>query len=163
MIFIVLCFSETSCENSVFRHSFSYLLFFFYILSSAANATLFFLSSFKSVNNLKTFCVRFHLKDPTTFLRDQIKVLSAHAKILISRYKNAFSVPHVCGLVILQNHAPIQNLEKSPGECMSTETSKFATQRQESPLIVFKGSTSLDDVVEVFADVARMFYFVSAS
>ena len=39
------------------------------------------------------------------------------------------------GLLIFQNHAHIQNLERSLGECMLTEMSKFATQRQESPSI----------------------------
>ena len=65
--------------------------------------------------------------------------------------KNFFSVLHVQGLVIFQNHAHIQNLERSPGECMQTELSKFAIKRQESPFIfgthksgVFMASTSLD-------------------
>ena len=34
---------------------------------------------------------------------------------------------HEQGLVTFQNHARIQNLEILPGECMSTEKSKFAT------------------------------------
>ena len=68
--------------------------------------------------------------------------------------------------MIFQNHAYIKNLERSPS--ISAEMSKFVTQRHESPLIfgtrklvVFMGSTSLDRVVDVIADVARMLYFVS--
>ena len=75
------------------------------ILSSTANTTLFLLSSFKYVNNMKTFMCDNHLNDPTTFLRHQIQVYSAHARILALGYKNAFSVLHVHGLVIFQHRA----------------------------------------------------------
>ena len=80
------------------------------IPSSTANAALLLLSSFKYVNNMKTFVCDYHLNDPTTFLHYQIQVYSAHARILASGYKNAFSVLHVHGLVIFQNRAQIQNL-----------------------------------------------------
>ena len=81
-----------------------------YILSSTANATLFLISSFKYVNNMKTFVCDYHLNDPTTFLHHQIQVCNAHAPILALVYKNAFSVLHVNGLVIFQHRAQIQNL-----------------------------------------------------
>ena len=92
-----------------------------------------FLSTF--VNNQKTFVSDYHLNDPTILLHNQIKVSSAHARILVSGYKNQFSVLHVLGLVILQNRAHIQNLERSHRECMRTGMSKFTTQSQELPLI----------------------------
>ena len=76
-----------------------------------------------------------HLNDPTIFQHFQIQVFSAHARILTLGYKNAFSVLHVHGLLMSQHHVDIQNLERLPGECMRTEMSQFATQRQESPLI----------------------------
>ena len=70
------------------------------ILSSTDNATLLFLfSSFKDVNNMKTFLCDY-----------QIQVYSAHARILASWYKNAFSMLHVHGLVFFKNRAQIQNL-----------------------------------------------------
>ena len=78
----------------------------------------------------------YHLTDSTTFLHHQIQVCSAHARILALGYKNAFSVLRVHGLVIFQHRARIQNLLRSPDEFMKTEMSKFATQRQESPLIL---------------------------
>ena len=77
------------------------------ILSSTAKATLFLLSSFKYVNNMKPFVCDYHLNDPTIFLHCQIQVHSAHARIPASGYKNAFSVLHVHGLVIFQNRAQI--------------------------------------------------------
>ena len=80
------------------------------ILSSTANATLFLISSFKYVNYMKPFVCGHHLNDPTIFLHHQIQVCSAHARILALRYKNAFSVLHVHGLVIFQHRAQIQNL-----------------------------------------------------
>ena len=61
------------------------------------------------------------------------------------------------------NHDPV-------GECMGTETSKFATQCQKSPLnfgirkpVVLMTSTSLDDLGDVIADATRMLQFVQAS
>ena len=75
-----------------------------------------------------------------------------HVQILALGYKTAFSLLHMQGLTIFQNHLHIQNLQKLPAECMQTETSEFATQRQGSPLIfgtlklvVVMTSTSLDD------------------
>ena len=59
---------------------------------------IFLLSSFKYVNNMKTFVGDYHLNDPTTFLHHQIQVCSAHARIHVMGYKNAFSVLHVHGL-----------------------------------------------------------------
>ena len=79
------------------------------ILSSTANATLFLISSFKNVINMNTFVCDYHLNDPTTFLHHQIRVCSAHVRILALGYKNAFSVLHVHGLVIFQHRAQIQN------------------------------------------------------
>ena len=75
----------------------------------------FLLSSFKYANNRKTFVC-----DPTTFLHYQIEVYGAHARILASGYKNAFSMLHVHGLVIFQNRAQIQNLCRMLDECMGT-------------------------------------------
>ena len=80
------------------------------ILSSTANATLFFDLIFKYVYNMKTFVCDYHLNNPTTFLHHQIQVCSAHARILALGYKNAFSVLHVHGLVIFKHRAQIQNL-----------------------------------------------------
>ena len=79
---------------------------------------------------MKTFVCNYHLNDPTTFLHYQIQVCSAHARIQVMGYKNAFSVPYVFGLVIFQHRARIQNLLRPPDEFMDTEMSKFATQRQ---------------------------------
>ena len=79
---------------------------------------------------MKTFVCDYHLNDPTTFLHHQIQVCSVHARILALGYKNAFSVPHVHGLVIFQHRAQIQNLLRPPDEFMKTEMSKFATPRQ---------------------------------
>ena len=62
------------------------------------------------VYNKKAFVCDYHLNDPTTFLHQQIQVCSAHARIHIIGYKNAFSVLQVHGLVIFQHRAPIQNL-----------------------------------------------------
>ena len=87
----------------------------------------FFLSSFKFVNNQKTVVSDYHLNDPTIFQHFQIQVFSAHAQILTSGYKNAFSVLQVHGLVMSQHHVDIQNLERLPGERMRTEMSQFAT------------------------------------
>ena len=70
----------------------------------------FLISSFKYVNNMKTFVCDYHLNDPPTFLHHQIQVCHAHAQMLALEYKNAFSVRHVYGLVILQRRAQIQNL-----------------------------------------------------
>ena len=81
-----------------------------YILSSTANATLFFDLIFKYVHNMKTFVCDYHLDDPTTFLHHQIQVCSALARILALGYKHAFSVFPVHGLVIFQYRAQIQNL-----------------------------------------------------
>ena len=81
-----------------------------YILSSTANTILFFSHFFKYVNNMKTFVCNYHLNDPTTFLIHKIQVCSAHARKLALRYKNAFSVLHVHGLVIFQHRVQIQNL-----------------------------------------------------
>ena len=71
--------------------------------------------------------------------------------------------------MIFQNSVHIQNLERSSGECMQTEKS-VATKRTESPLmlstpksVVITASTSLDDIGDVIADVARMLQFVQAS
>ena len=89
----------------------------------------FFISSFKYVNNMKTFVCNDHLNDPTTFLHHQIQVCSAHVRILALGYKNAFAILHVHGLVIFQHRAQIQNLLRPPDEFMKTEMSKFATQR----------------------------------
>ena len=80
------------------------------MLSSTANATLFFISSFKYVYDMKTFVCDYHLNDPTTFLHHPIQVCSAHARILALGYKNAFSMLTVHGLVIFQHRAQIQNL-----------------------------------------------------
>ena len=85
---------------------------------------------------MKTFVCDYHLNDPTKFLHHQIQVCSAHARILALGYKNAFSVLHVHGLVIFQHRARIQNLQRPSDEFMKAELSKFATQRQESPLIL---------------------------
>ena len=52
------------------------------------------LSCFKNVNNMKTFVRYYHPNDPTTFLHYPNKVYSAHARILVSEYKNAFSMLH---------------------------------------------------------------------
>ena len=82
------------------------------------------------LNNMKTFVGDYHLNDPTTLLHNQIQVNSAHARILASGYTNAFSVLHVYGLMIFQNGGQIQNLGRSPGKCMKTVMSTFATQRQ---------------------------------
>ena len=56
------------------------------------------------------FVCDYHVNDPTTFLHNQIQVCSAHAQMLASGYKSAFSVLHVHGLVIFQHPAQIQNL-----------------------------------------------------
>ena len=40
---------------------------------------------------------------------------------LVSGYKNAFSMLHEHHLLIFQNHAHIQNLERSPSDCLRTE------------------------------------------
>ena len=85
---------------------------------------------------MKTFMCDYHLNDPTTFLHFQIEVYSTHARILALGYNNAFSVFHVHGLVIFQHRAQIQKLLRSPVECMKTDMSKFASQRQQSPLIL---------------------------
>ena len=100
------------------------------IPSSTANATLFLISSFKYVNNMKTFACDCHLNDPTTFQHHQIQVCFAHARMLALGYTNAFSVLHVRGLVIFQNRAQIRNLQILPDEFMETEMSKFTTQRR---------------------------------
>ena len=85
---------------------------------------------------MKTFVCDYHLNDLTTFLHHQILVCSAHARILALGYTNAFSVPHVQGLVIFQHRAQIQNLIRPPNEFMKTEISKFAKQRQYLQLIL---------------------------
>ena len=46
--------------------------------SSTANATLFLLSSFKYVNNLKTFVSMYYLNDLIFFLHYQIQIFSAY-------------------------------------------------------------------------------------
>ena len=86
----------------------------------------FFLSSFKSANNLKTFESDYYLNDLTIFLYYQIQSFSVHVWIHPSGYINAFSVFHMHGFVIFLNHEHIQNLERSPGVCMPIEMSKFA-------------------------------------
>ena len=78
------------------------------ILSSTANATLFLISSYSFVSNIKTFVCDNHLNDPTTFLHHQIQVCTAHARILDLGYKNDF---------------PCFTF-------MKTEMSKFAMQRK---------------------------------
>ena len=88
----------------------SYTLKRTHVLSSNANATLFLISSFKYVNNMKTFVCDYHLNELTIFLHYQIQVCSAHKRMLASGYKNTFSVLHEHGLVILQHHAQFQNL-----------------------------------------------------
>ena len=75
----------------------------------------FFLYSFKSANNLKSFVSYYFL---TNFLHYQTIVFNAHAQIITSEYKNALSVLHMHRLVIFQNHTHIQNLDRWPGECM---------------------------------------------
>ena len=117
---------------TIYSNFFSYIPFWLqqYILSSTANATLFLLSPFKNVNNMKTFVCDYHLNDTTTFLRHQIQVCSAHARIIVYGYKIAFSVLHVHGLMIFQRSARIKYLKRPPDEFINTEMSKIATQRQ---------------------------------
>ena len=74
---------------------------------------------------MKTFVCDYHLNDPTTFLRHQIQVCSAHVRILALGYKNAFSVLPVHGLVIFRHRAKMQNLLRPPNEFMKTEMSKL--------------------------------------
>ena len=59
---------------------------------------------------MNIFVCDYHVNDPTTFLHYQIQVCSAHARMLASGYKSAFSVLRVHGLVIFQHPAQIQNL-----------------------------------------------------
>ena len=88
---------------------------------------LYFLISFlKYVNDMKTFVCDYHLNNMTTFLRPEIQVCSAHVRLLALGYKNAFSVLHVHGLVLVQHRAQNQNLLRPPNEFMKTEMSKFA-------------------------------------
>ena len=49
-----------------------------------------------------------------------------------------FSVLHVHRLVIFQNNAHIQTFEMSPSECMPSEMSEFATQREEFVISDFR-------------------------
>ena len=92
---------------------------------------------------MKTFGCDYHLIGPTTFHHPQIQVCSAHARMLALGYKNAFSVIHVRRLVIFQYRAQIQNLQRPSDEFMETGMSKFATQRQESQLILETRKSSL--------------------
>ena len=52
-----------------------HMVLYEYNLIYTVNATLFFLSSFQSVNNLKSFVSGYHLNDPTMFLQYLIHVL----------------------------------------------------------------------------------------
>ena len=77
------------------------------------------------------------------------------------RSTKCFSVLRVQALVIFQNHAHIQYRERSPSECMPSEMSQLATNRQESPLtfgtrksVVLGVSTSLE--VERSVTVIRL-------
>ena len=79
------------------------------------------------------------LNDPNIFLHYQIQVFSAHARILALGYKNAYSVLHVHGLVIIKTMH------------IRREMSKFATQRQESLMIL------------VHVSVNRSFYGITVT
>ena len=57
---------------------------------------------------------------------------SAHVRMLAFGNKIAFSVFHVRGIPIFQNHLHIQNMERSPCAYMSIEISKLSTQHHES-------------------------------
>ena len=59
---------------------------------------------------MKTFVVDYLLNELTTFLHHQIRICSAHGRMLALGYKNAFSVLHVHELVTFQDRAQIQNL-----------------------------------------------------
>ena len=70
-------------------------------------------------------------------------------------------------LMVFQNHAHIQDLQKLPTECIRTEMYKFAISHQELPFIfgnrrsfVIMAPTSLDNVAEFSADVLHMLHFV---
>ena len=56
---------------------------------------------------MKTFVRDYHLNAPTTFLHYRIQVCSAHARIHVMGYENAFALLHVHGLVIFQRRAQI--------------------------------------------------------
>ena len=116
-------------------------------------------------NYLKTFVSDYHLNDPTIFLQYHTQVFSAFT-LLALVCENAFSILYMHRLEIFQNHYHIQNLERLPCDCMRTEMSKFATQRQEwtlifctHKLVISMTPTSLDGVI---AYVTRMLHFVQA-
>ena len=75
---------------------------------------------------MKTFVSELFLNSPT-FSQCTIKSkILVHMRILASGYKNAVSMLYMLGLVIFQNHAHIQNFERSLSECTHTEMSKSA-------------------------------------
>ena len=78
---------------------------FLHIQSSTTNATLFFLSIFKTDNNLKNSMANYHLQSMSIFLHYQIRFSCAHARVLAFEYKSAFSVLHVHMLIFLQKLA----------------------------------------------------------
>ena len=69
----------------------------------------------------------YYLNDPIFFLHYQIQVYSVQAWLLASGYKSAFFMLHVHEFMVFHNHARIQIIERSVGECIWTEKSEFAT------------------------------------
>ena len=91
------------------RGSYIYLKYTHIYMSSTANATLFFLSIFKTDNNLKNIMTNYHLHTMSIFLHYQIRFSCAHARIRAFEYESAFSVLHVHMLIFFKKKFQNQN------------------------------------------------------
>ena len=75
----------------------------------------FFLSIFKTDNNLKNIIENYHLHTMSIFLHYQIQFSCAHVWVLAFEYKNAFSMLHVHMLIfVFKNLYTIKLLEDQP-------------------------------------------------
>ena len=74
----------------------------------------FFLSIFKTDNNLKNITANYHLHSISIFLHYQIRFLYAHARVLAFEYKITFSVLYVRMLTFFKNLYIIKFLEDRP-------------------------------------------------